>query len=256
MPAERTSAGDPAQTLRLLWRIGEDASATPGSRRGPRRALSVDAVVAVAMALADAEGLEAVTIRRVAQELGVVPMSLYTYVPGKAELLDLMMDAAYAAMPRPDRSGWGWRDRVAAIAEDNRALFEQHPWAAEVSTARPPLGPGLMGKYEHELTAFEDMGLGDVTRDACLTHLLAFVQGWARSAADTRAAQTESAMSDRQWWQANAPLLEKVFDAERYPTAVRVGSAAGEAHGTAYDAEHAYEFGLARVLDSFEALVG
>ena len=113
-----------------------------------------------------------------------------------------------------------------------------------------------MGKYEHELTAFEDMGLGDVTRDACLTHLLAFVQGWARSAADTRAAQTESAMSDRQWWQANAPLLEKVFDAERYPTAVRVGSAAGEAHGTAYDAEHAYEFGLARVLDSFEALVG
>jgi AcrR family transcriptional regulator len=256
VPTERTSAGDPAQTLRLLWRAEDDPAATAGPRRGPRRALSVDAVVAAAMALADAEGLEAVTIRRVAQELGVVPMSLYTYVPGKAELLDLMMDAAYAAMPRPGRVGWGWRDRVTAVAEDNRALFEQHPWAAEVSTARPPLGPGLMGKYEYELTAFEDMGLDDVTRDDCLTHLLVFVQGWARVAADTRAARAESAMSDRQWWQANAPLLEKVFDAEQYPTAVRVRPAAGDAHGTAYDADHVYEFGLARVLDSFEALVG
>src|SRR5262249_19575356 len=153
-----------AHTLRLLWRATEDPAATPAPRRGPRRALSVDAVVAAATALADAEGLEAVTIRRVAQELGVVPMSLYTYVPGEAELLDLMMDTAYAAMPRPATTGRPWRERVAAIAEENRALFERHPWAAEVSTARPPLGPGLMGKYEHELTAFEDMGLDDVQR--------------------------------------------------------------------------------------------
>ena len=255
MPTERTSAGDPAHTLRLLWRAAEDPATPPAPRRGPRRALSVDAVLAAATALADAEGLEAVTIRRVAQELGVVPMSLYTYVPGKAELLDLMMDAAYDAMPRPDTAGEPWRARVKAIAEENRALFEAHPWAAEVSTARPPLGPGLMAKYEHELTAFEDTGLGDVETDDCLTHLLGFVQGWARSAADTRAAQAESAMSDQQWWQANAPLLEKVFDAEKYPNAVRVGSAAGEAHGAAYDADHAYEFGLERVLDSFEALI-
>ncbi|MEY9863165.1 AcrR family transcriptional regulator [Catenulispora sp. GAS73] len=255
MPTERTSAGDPAHTLRVLWRTGEDPAATAAPRRGPRRALSVEAVVATATALADAEGLEAVTIRRVAQELGVVPMSLYTYVPGKAELLDLMMDTAYAAMPRPQTAGRPWRERVRAIAEENRELFERHPWAAEVSTARPPLGPGLMAKYEHELTAFQDMGLSDVQTDDCLTHLLGFVQGWARSAADTRAAQVDSAMSDRQWWQANAPLLEKVFDAEKYPTAVRVGSAAGEAHGAAYDPDHAYEFGLERVLDSFQALV-
>ena len=250
MASERKSTADPARSLAILWRTREPTSRSSGP------GLSVDRIVRAAIAIADAEGLDALTMRRVAEALGVGTMSVYTYVPGKAELLDLMMDAAYAAMPRPDRSGWRWRDRVAAIAEDNRSLFEQHPWAAEVSTARPPLGPGLMGKYEHELTAFEDMALDDVTRDDCLTHLLAFVQGWARSAADTRAAQTESAMSDRQWWQANAPLLEKVFDAEQYPTAVRVGSAAGDAHGTAYDAEHAYEFGLARVLDSFEALVG
>jgi AcrR family transcriptional regulator len=253
VPTERTSAGDPARTLRLLWRAAKDEA--NGPRRGPRRALSVDAVIASAIALADVEGLEGVTVRRVAQDLGVVPMSIYTYVPGKAELLDLMVDASYAAMPRTDTTGRPWRDRVATIAAENRTLYEQHAWAAGVSTARPPLGPGLMAKYEHELSAFDGLGLSDLEMDDCLTHLLGFVQGWARGAVDVRAAQAEGALTDQQWWQANAPLLEKVFDADKYPTAVRVGSAAGEARGAAYDPEHAYEFGLRRVLDSFEVLI-
>jgi AcrR family transcriptional regulator len=78
-------------------------------------------------------------MRRVAQALGVVPMTLYTYVPGKAELLDLMLDAAYAGMPRTDTRGQPWRQRLAAIAAE-------HPWAATISTIRPPLGPGQMAK--------------------------------------------------------------------------------------------------------------
>ena len=255
MPTERTSAGDPARTLRLLWRTADETAEGTGARRGPRRALSVEAVAAAAIAVADTEGLEAVTMRRTAQELGVVTMSIYTYVPGKAELLDVMVDTAYATMARTDTAGLPWRDRVAAVAAENRALYEQHPWVAEVSTARPPLGPGLMAKYEHELSAFDGLGLGDVEMDDCLTHLLGFVQGWARGAADIRAARAEGALSDEQWWHANAPLLKKVFDPMRYPTAVRVGAAAGAAHGAAYDPDHAYEFGLARILDSFETLI-
>ena len=70
----------------------------PRRGRGPRR--SVADVVEAALALADADGLEAVTMRAVAERLGTSPMSLYTYVPGKAELLDLMLDALYLAMPR------------------------------------------------------------------------------------------------------------------------------------------------------------
>src|ERR1700674_4813574 len=146
MPSERTSGGDPARTLALLWR---DSAVVP--RHGPRQGLSIDAVVAAATHVADREGLEAVTMRRVAQALGVVPMTLYTYVPGKAELLDLMLDAAYAGMARTDTSGQPGRQRLAAIAAENRVLFEAHPWTAVVSTARPPLGPGQMAKYEHEL---------------------------------------------------------------------------------------------------------
>lgn len=241
---------DPDHMLRLLWRAGDDPP-----RRGPRPGLSVDAVVEAAIRLADAAGLDAVTMRRVAQQLGVAPMTLYTYVPGKAELLELMLDAAYAAMSRADTSGRPWRERVAAVAGENAALYAAHPWAATVSTGRPPLGPGMMAKYEHELAAFDGVGLDDVTVDAALTHLLNFVRSTARDAADARAVRQATAMDDAQWWSANAPLLERVLDPAAYPRAVRIGGAAGAAQQSAYDPERAYGFGLVRVLDGLAALI-
>jgi AcrR family transcriptional regulator len=233
----------------LLWREG-----TSGTR-GPRQTLTVDRVVDAAVALADAEGLTVVTMRRVAQALGVAPMSLYTYVPGKAELLDLMLDAVYARMDRTPPAGEGWRDRVTAVAEDNRILCERHPWMAQVSTTRPTLGPGQLAKYDYELGAFDGIGLDDVAMDACLTFLLGFVQTCARATVDARAAQLESAMSDAEWWAVNEPLLSRVLDGSAYPLASRVGSAAGEAYGGAYSAAYAYEFGLGRVLDGIAALL-
>ena len=194
-------------------------------------------------------------MRRVAKELGVVPMTLYTYVPGKAELLDLMLDAAYARMPRTDTTGQPWRQRVTAIAEENKALFERHPWAAAVSSVRPPLGPGQMSKYEHELSGLDGLGLNDVEMDDCLTHLLTFVQACARAVADASAAQHDSTLNDQQWWEQNAPLLARVLYEHVYPTAVRVGAAAGAAHSSAYDHDHVYAFCLQRVLDAFAALI-
>jgi AcrR family transcriptional regulator len=250
MPSERTSAGDPARTLALLWR---DPAVAP--RHGPRQGLSVDAVVAAATQVADTEGLEAVTMRRVAKALAVAPMTLYTYVPGKAELLDLMLDAAYTRMPRLDTSGQPWRQRLAVIAEENKELFENHPWAATISTIRPPLGPGMMAKYEHELLALESLGLDDVLMDASLAYLLGFVQAWARAAADARAVQHDTAMGDNEWWATSGPLLARVLDETAYPVATRVGSAAGAAHGSAYSPGHAYTFGLARVLDGLSTLI-
>ncbi|MCS7483975.1 TetR/AcrR family transcriptional regulator C-terminal domain-containing protein [Umezawaea endophytica] len=250
MADERTSAGDPARTLQLLWR--EPAAVV---RRGPRQGLTVDAVVDAATSLADTSGLEALTMRKVASALGVVAMTLYTYVPGKAELLDLMLDAAYGRMSRTSTAGQPWRARVTAVAAENRRLFETHPWAASVSTVRPLLGPGQMGKYEHELSALDGIGLSDVEVDAALTHVLSFVQAWARSAADAAAAVSESALTEEEWWAVNAPLLDRVLDPAVYPLATRVGSAAGAEHGAAYSPEFAYEFGLARVLDGLAALV-
>src|SRR5918999_683849 len=194
VPTERTSAGDPARTLQLLWR-----ESAPGAKRGPRRGLCIDAVVDAAINIADSEGLDAVTMRRLADELGVVPMTVYTYIP--------------------DTAGHPWRYRVTAIAQENKDLFERHRWAAAVSTTRPPLGPGQMAKYEHELAALAGLGLDDVEMDDCLTYLLSFVQACARASADARAARHDSAMTDEQWWQVNAPLLARVFDENAYPTA-------------------------------------
>ncbi|MCA1674939.1 MAG: TetR/AcrR family transcriptional regulator C-terminal domain-containing protein, partial [Actinobacteria bacterium] len=180
---------------------------------------------------------------------------LYTYVPGKAVLLDLMLDAVYAEMPLTDTAGQPWRERLAVVAAENRALFKAHPWAATIATNRPPLGPGLMAKYEHELGGLDGLGLDDVEMDAALTFLLNFVRSNARDAADAQFVQRDSAMVDDQWWAVNAPLLRRVLDAAVYPLAARVGTSAGTAQGSAHNAAHAYEFGLRRVLDGLAALI-
>jgi AcrR family transcriptional regulator len=246
MPAERTSSGDPARTLALLWRTGDAAP-----RRGPRPRRSIDDVVEAAIAFADEAGLDALTVRALAARLTLSPMAVYTYVPGKAELLDLMLDTLYLRMARPAwRPEQGWRERLAAVAAANRALLADHPWAARVSTARPPLGPGLMAKYEHELAALDDAGLDDVDRDAALTFLLGFVQASVVATQDVAGAGDDEA-----WWEAAGPLLAQAMDAERYPLAVRVGAAAGAAQGAAFDPERAYAFGLERVLDGLAALI-
>ncbi|MBF6077882.1 TetR/AcrR family transcriptional regulator C-terminal domain-containing protein [Nocardia beijingensis] len=244
-PKERSGAGDPVRTLELLWRV----PAAPGAGRGPKQRSSVEAVVAAAIEIADAEGLAAVTMRAVANRLGLTPMATYTYVPGKSELIDLMLDAVYARMERADLTGLPWRERVTLIAAENRAMLARHPWVAYLPTTRPPLGPGLAAKYDHELEAFADLGLDDVAMDAALTFVLGFVTSVARIAIDSARAAADSAMSDEQWWERAAPVLEQVFDARRYPLAARVGTAAGQAHDAAYSADHAYEFGLTLVLD-------
>lgn len=145
--------------------------------------------------------------------------------------------------------------RASAVAEENRTLFETHPWTATVSTLRPPLGPGAIAKYEHELTALDGLGLDDIEMDDCLTLLLSFVQANARVAAEARATAQLTTVTDEQWWAAAGPLLARVLDPAAYPLATRVGSAAGTAHGSAHDPAHAYEFGLRRLLDGLATLI-
>jgi AcrR family transcriptional regulator len=241
---------DPARTLALLWRLEEPAT------RGPKRGLDLDAVVATATALADAggpDGLATLTVRRLAAELGVAPMTLYTYVPGREELADLVVDAAYAAVPRVDTTGRPWRERLTAVAEENRTLHRRHPWTARVDPSRPVLGPGETAKYEHELAAFDELadlaGLDDVDRDAALTFLLDVV----RAAALVE--QGSAGDDGPEWWAARAPVLARVLDPERYPRAVRVGTAAGAAQGSARDPDRAWRFGLERVLDGLAAMI-
>ena len=181
-------------------------------------------------------------------------MTLYTYVPGKSELVSLMLDSLFASMERSAAEG-PWRERLAGLARDNYTLYRAHPWAAAASPSRPPLGPGQCAKYEHELRALARAGAercGDGRRAG---YLLAFVRTAAQDAAQSEAEREASGMDDQEWWEANGPLLAKVLDTARFPTAVRVGQAAGEAHDAAYDAEHAFAFGLERTLDGLGSLI-
>lgn len=249
MTVEYPGRGDPARSLALLWRTSERTS-----RKG-KPELSVDRIVRAAIALADAEGLAALSMRRVAERLGVGTMSLYTYVPGKPELLDVMLDEVYGETPRPEDVPGGWRGRLERIARENWALYLRHPWLLQVAAARPVLGPNATAKYDYELRAIDGIGLSDLEMDSVITLITGFVHGTARGAVESAQAERVTGISDEQWWAAHAPFLSRIADATRYPTASRVGQAAGEELNAAYSPEHAFEFGLRRVLDGIEALI-
>jgi AcrR family transcriptional regulator len=238
---------DPARGLELLWGVREPP------RRGPRPKLAVRDVVRAAVELADAEGLAALSMRRVGDRLGVAAMSVYTYVPGRTELVDLMVDEVYGELSPP--AGRTWRKALDAVARANHALCLRHPWLLEVVAGRPALGPNAMAKYESELRAIDGAGLSDVEMDSVLTLLAGHVHASAYGAVEAARAVRSSGVTDQEWWEARAPILERVFDPERFPLAVRVGSVAGAAHQSAYDPEHAFEFGLSRILDGVQALV-
>ena len=249
MATETTSGGDLARTMDLLWR----SPATEGPRPGPRAGLDVDRVVAAAVALADREGLAAVSMRRLAAELGVGAMTLYTHVPGKGELVDLMLDAVLGEV-YPEPPAGDWRARLTAVARANWDLYVRHPWAASVGTGRPVLGPNLMRKYEVELAAVDGLGLSEVEMDLVVTLLGGFVRGAVGGLHDKDAAERDSGLTENEWWAAVEPHVERVFDPERFPTVTRVGPVAGPELG-GYSPERSFEFGLARVLDGIAVLV-
>lgn len=239
---------DAGELLALLWQPDSP------SRRGPERSRSLSDVVRAATRIADQAGLAAVTMRAVAQAVGVSPMSLYGYVPGKDALVALMIDQVYDQMAKPSFGARPAADRLRQVADLNRQLFLTHPWLADRSSARPPLGPGVMAKYEYELTGFAGLGLDDVTTDDCLTYLLTYVHGAARARLAVLETQRETGTTDQEWWDRYQPLFARVFDARRYPTAARVGAAAGAARGTAYDPDQSYTFGLDRTIEAILSL--
>lgn len=244
---EYTGIGDPARSLALLWRASEKPSRGGG--------LSVDTIVRTAIAVADAEGLGALSMRRVALELGVGTMSLYTHVPGKGELIDLMEDAVLGETARPEGAGSGWRARLEQVAREHWKLYHRHPWLLQVVAHRPPLGPNLMAKYEYELQAVDGIGLTELEMDSVVALITSFVHGAARSAVDAARTAEQSGVTDQQWWAAHAPYFGTLMDASRYPLAAKVGAVAGEEYGAAYDPAHTFTFGLKCILDGVEALV-
>ncbi|MFF2494258.1 TetR/AcrR family transcriptional regulator [Agromyces sp. NPDC058064] len=251
MSTESTGRGEPDRTLRLLWRarLGE-----PLGSRGPKQRSSVDEVVDAAIQIADEEGMDALSMRRIADRLGLKPMSVYTYVPGKAELIDLMVDQVAGETALPSLTGT-LRERLTEIARSQWEGYLRHPWLLAIDTSRPPLGPNVSDHWEWCLTAIDGLGLSDLDMDRVITLLLGYVVGPASAYVDAERLRASALETDVEWWERNAPLLDEIMDAERYPVSGRVGQAAGEAYQSAADPADAFEFGLARVIDGIEAYV-
>lgn len=237
----------PVALVDLLWR--DSPGAPTGGRRGPKAKHSTGDVVTEAVSVADAGGLAAVTIRGLAQALGMSTMSIYTHVNSRDDLLALMADHAHARMPLAPFGRTEWRSRARRMAEDNLALLRAHPWLLDIDDPRVALGPGTIAKYEHELHVFDGTALGDIDRDAALTFVLDFV----RSSAG-RIVRTPAHPDFGDLWEQSADRMASYLG-EDFPLAQRVGRAAGESMSAPYDAERAWQFGLARVIDGLTELV-
>ncbi|KZB86569.1 TetR/AcrR family transcriptional regulator [Amycolatopsis regifaucium] len=248
--ADHTGTGDPRRTIELLWGVRDKP------RRGPKPKLTVEEIVTAAIELADTEGIAALSVRRGAERLGVSPMSLYTYIPSRAELLDLMMDRVHGELTDPPPSH-DWRVTMTILAEDAWEMYHRHPWMLQLTTSRLPLGPHTFAKHERELSALDAIGLTDLEMDAVVAMVNGFVQGIARGSVESASLVRRSGMTDLEWWTASAPVLAEIpeADAGLFPLAARVGQAAGEAHGSASAPLHTFRFGLARILDGVEQLL-
>jgi AcrR family transcriptional regulator len=248
MPTEYSGSGDPRRTIDLLWGVHR-------RRRGPRPSLSGEQIVAAAIQIADRDGLSGLSMRTLADELGITAMSLYGYVPSKAELLDVMADRAYSEITLHGDPAATWQARLAALAQQHWTLLLSHPWLLQIAASRPLLGPGMTALYDAELTAVDGLGLTDIDMDLIVSLLDDYVRGAARGAFEAAEAQARTGMSDQQWWETYGPLLAEVLDPARYPVAIRVGTAAGAEYGAAHDPARSFRFGLQRIIDGIDTFI-
>ncbi len=254
VPAKRSvnDAGraDQGRTLALLW--------GPQDRPG-RSGLTVRRIVDAAIELADARGLDAVSMRAIADRLGVGTMSLYTHLPGKPALIELMIDRVsgdvYADLDEPSAQRGDWRDALRFIARRNWDLFLGHPWLLHVVGGRPVLGPNINRKYEAELRPLDGIGLTDLEMDSVLTLVLVHVEGLARWQVALQSAREESGQTDYEWWTNLEPALAAVMDPAGFRVAGRVGVAVGEFHQSAGEPAHELDFGIERILDGVGDLI-
>lgn len=247
MPTERAAERDPGHLLDLLWRT------TAPPRRGPRGALSVDGIVAAAVRIADAEGLDAVSMRRVAQELGVTTMSLYRYVPGKDDLLDLMFEMGTT---RPDTSDWpdDWRGRLECFVRGTRSVLRRRPWMLDVPISGPPMGPNNVAWMEAALSSMTGTGLTEGDMMGVLTILSGYVLQECQQELSLSRAAPRTGLSYEEWGHAYGRMLERVVRDGTHPALAQVVRA-GVFESEHQSAEDDFAYGLAFILDSVAALI-
>ncbi|MES4905216.1 MULTISPECIES: TetR/AcrR family transcriptional regulator C-terminal domain-containing protein [unclassified Streptomyces] len=216
----------------------------------PRSTLSPERIARAAVAIADAEGLDAVTMRRLATDLGVAPMAAYRYVSGKGELLELMVDHVYGEMTPPEGAK-DWRQAMRALSQRTRTVLLQHSWVAR--TAVFTLTPNQIAVVEGALASLDELDLDIDTMMAVCRAVDSYVKG----AVDREIGLAEL-MQEQGWASADetrlalAPRMTWLMNTGRYPTYARYINEATRKD----DAEWQFEIGLDAVLDGIAARLG
>ncbi|HZG07002.1 MAG TPA: TetR/AcrR family transcriptional regulator [Streptomyces sp.] len=244
MTSEQSGGDYLKRSLELLWGRGERPS------RGPRPGLTLERIVAAGIALADAEGIDALSMRRVAAELGVGTMSLYRYVPGKAELLELMVDRVYGTPDAAVPGDGGWRAVLEHVARGTWEMYLAHPWLLQINLARPVLGPNAVAGFDFALSGLAGLDLTDHEKLGFLTAVDGYVTGCARTRVNAALAAQRTGISDEEFWATHTPMLEKAMLSGAYPHVAALGE-----DTFAISGEELFEFGLKRLLDGLEAFV-
>jgi AcrR family transcriptional regulator len=228
----------------VIWTRVERAAS------GPQPSLSYQRLARAAVEIADAEGLEALSMRKVAARLGAGTMSLYRYVRSKDDLIELMVDDVYGAAITDSRSG-DWRVDLALVARNVRQASLRHPWLASYATTRPSFGPNLLAVIEHTLAALDGIGLDiDAMVDVWLT-IMAFVNGYVLTELAEREAQRRSKLTQDEWRARMAPYVLHLVESGRHPMLARVVRDAENFP----DPDEVFERRLGYVLDGLAATI-
>lgn len=243
------SAPEVVRSLYLLW------GHHPAEGRS---GLTVERIVRAGVELADARGLAATSMRKVAEQLSVSTMALYHHVPGKEDLTALMIDDVYGELydgAYDPRLTEDWRTGLREVAEHNWQLVERHPWLLDVHETRSLLGPNASRKYEVELGVLDGIGLSDLDMESSLTALLNIVEGAARHLRADHESRTSSGLTDPEWWAVVAPALDHLMAEENYPVSGRVGTSVGAAFDSARDPRRTVRLGVSLVVDGVAELI-
>ncbi|MGW6602684.1 TetR/AcrR family transcriptional regulator [Streptomyces sp. NPDC055036] len=221
--------------------------------KGPKPGIGLTRIVDAAVGVARAEGLGAVSMGRVAKELGVSTMSLYRYVAAKDELYVLMHEAAIGAPPAPPEPGTGWREALARWAWTQREAYHRDLWALRIPISGPPATPNSVAWWERGLNALAGTGLDDGAKISVILLVSGFVRNEATLMSDMDTAIKASGSSAQQVMAGYERTLRRLADPARYPAVAELLAAGGLDGEDGPDTE--FTFGLDCVLDGVEALV-
>jgi AcrR family transcriptional regulator len=215
--------------------------------KGPKRGLTLEGLVTAAIDLASADGLDAVSMSRVASKLGVSTMALYRYVSSKDDLVLLMLDGALGPSPGAHRHGLNWRSGLERWARAEHATYLRHPWALRVPMTTPPLGPNNIDWLDDALRCLADTKLTEQQKLSSVLLLSVFVRG--ASTLHTEMTPDPDGLPPPTY----GTLLAQLVDSERFP-ALHLAITSG-ALDDDDGLETEFDFGLERILDGIEALV-